>query len=195
MRTAEIIRNTNETKISLNLYIDGKGQYDISTGCGFLDHMLELFTRHGRFDLKLTCVGDTQVDYHHTAEDIAIALGTAFKNAIGDGRGIVRYGNFLLPMDESLVMCAVDFSGRSYLGFDVEFPTEKIGQFDSELIKEFFEGFVRNAGVTLHFKKLAGENSHHIAEAVFKGFARALGEAVSVDARFADEIPSTKGVL
>ena len=195
MRTAEIVRNTKETQITLDINLDGKGVYDIDTGCGFLDHMLELFARHGRFDLKIKCNGDTKVDYHHTTEDIGIALGTAFKNAVGDGKGIVRYGNFLLPMDETLVLCAVDFSGRAYLGFNVEIPTQKIGDFDSELTEEFFAAFTRNAGITLHFNMMAGKNSHHIVEAVFKGFGRALKQAVSIDRDFADEIPSTKGVL
>ncbi|MBE6727713.1 MAG: imidazoleglycerol-phosphate dehydratase HisB [Ruminococcaceae bacterium] len=195
MRTAEIIRNTKETQITLELCLDGKGDYEIDTGCGFLDHMLELFARHGRFDLKVKCNGDTKVDYHHTTEDIGIALGTAFKKAVGDGKGIVRYGNFLLPMDETLVLCAVDFSGRAYLGFDVEIPTQKIGDFDSELAEEFFLAFTRNAAITLHFNMMAGKNSHHIVEAIFKGFGRALKQAVSIDRDFADEIPSTKGVL
>ncbi len=195
MRTAEIVRNTKETQIALVLNLDGKGEYEIETGCGFLNHMLELFTRHGRFDLKLNCNGDINVDYHHTAEDIGIALGSAFKKAVGDGKGIVRYGNFLLPMDETLVLCAVDFSGRSYLGFNVQIPTQKIGDFDSELIEEFYMAFCRSAGITLHFNMMAGQNSHHIVEAVFKGFGRALKQAVSIDAEYADEIPSTKGVL
>ena len=195
MRTAEIVRNTKETQIALVLNLDGKGEYEIETGCGFLNHMLELFTRHGRFDLKLNCNGDINVDYHHTAEDIGIALGSAFKKAVGDGKGIVRYGNFLLPMDETLVLCAVDFSGRSYLGFNVQIPTQKIGDFDSELIEEFFCGFVRTSNITLHLKKLDGRNSHHIAEALFKAFARCMRKAVAPDVDFIDEIPSSKGVL
>ena len=195
MRTAEIVRNTKETQIALVLNLDGKGEYEIETGCGFLNHMLELFTRHGRFDLKLNCNGDINVDYHHTAEDIGIALGSAFKKAVGDGKGIVRYGNFLLPMDETLVLCAVDFSGRSYLGFNVQIPTQKIGDFDSELIEEFYMAFCSSSGITLHYNIMEGQNSHHIVEAVFKGFGRALKQAVAIDAEFADEIPSTKGVL
>ncbi len=194
-RACEITRNTSETKITLKLNIDGKGSSDIKSGCGFLDHMLTLFARHGRFDLDITCDGDTYVDYHHTAEDIGICLGEAFAKAVSDKRGIRRYGNMLLPMDEALVLSSVDVSGRSFLAFDCDFPTEKVGDFDTELIKEFWLAFVRKAEITLHIKKLAGENSHHIAEAGFKAASRALSSALEIDSEYADEIPSTKGVL
>lgn len=195
MRRKKIERNTKETQIILALEIDGTGAYEIDTGCGFLDHMMELFARHGRFDLAIECNGDTHVDYHHTAEDIGIALGTAFKEALGDKRGIYRYGQFLLPMDEALVMCAVDISGRSCVNFDVQIPTQKVGDFDTELVKEFIMALSREMGLTIHFKQFAGENSHHIIEAVFKGMARALRAACAIEEEFADEIPSTKGVL
>lgn len=195
MRRKKIERNTKETQIILALEIDGTGAYEIDTGCGFLDHMMELFARHGRFDLAIECNGDTHVDYHHTAEDIGIALGTAFKEALGDKRGIYRYGQFLLPMDEALVMCAVDISGRSCVNFDVQIPTQKVGDFDTELVKEFIMALSREMGLTIHFKQFAGENSHHIIEAVFKGMARALRDACAIEEEFADEIPSTKGVL
>lgn len=195
MRTAEINRKTEETDIRLNLTLDGTGQADIRTGCGFLDHMLTLFARHGRFDLTVICVGDTQVDDHHTVEDIGIALGTAFAEALGDKRGITRYGNITLPMDEALILSAVDLSGRGYLGYDMRIPTQKVGTFDTELVEEFFLGFVRNAACTLHIRELAGSNSHHIIEGAFKSVARSLKAAVAIDAAFADEIPSTKGVL
>ena len=195
MRTSSIERNTNETKINLTLNLDGKGTSEISSGCGFLDHMLTLFAKHGRFDLSVYCKGDTQVDYHHTVEDIGICLGTAFAKAVGDCRGIKRYGSMMLPMDESLILCALDVSGRSYLAYDCLFPTEKIGTFDTELVMEFWLAFTRTAGITLHLRKLAGENSHHIAEAGFKAVARALREAVTVESAYADEIPSTKGVI
>ena len=195
MRTSSLERNTNETKIALTLNLDGKGTSEIDSGCGFLDHMLTLFAKHGRFDLTVTCQGDTEVDDHHTAEDIGICLGTAFAKAVGDCRGIKRYGSMMLPMDESLILCALDVSGRSYLAFDCVFPTEKIGTFDTELVKEFWLAFTRTAGITLHLRKMAGENSHHIAEAGFKAVARALREAFSVEAAYADEIPSTKGVI
>lgn len=195
MRTSQFIRNTAETKISIKLNLDGSGQSDISTGCGFLDHMLTLFSRHGRFDLNIRCAGDTQVDYHHTVEDIGIALGTAFSQALGDKRGICRYGDTLLPMDEALILTAVDISGRSYLGFDLPIPTQKVGEFDTELVEEFWLGFVRKAELTLHFKELAGSNSHHIIEGAFKSAARSLKKAVLIDPSYADEIPSTKGVL
>ncbi|MCI5485802.1 MAG: imidazoleglycerol-phosphate dehydratase HisB [Clostridiales bacterium] len=195
MRTSQFIRNTAETKISIKLNLDGSGQSDISTGCGFLDHMLTLFSRHGRFDLNVRCAGDTQVDYHHTVEDIGIALGTAFSQALGDKRGICRYGDTLLPMDEALILTAVDISGRSYLGFDLPIPTQKVGEFDTELVEEFWLGFVRKAELTLHFKELAGSNSHHIIEGAFKSAARSLKKAVLIDPSYADEIPSTKGVL
>ena len=195
MRTSQFTRNTAETQISIKLNLDGSGQSDISTGCGFLDHMLTLFSRHGRFDLNVRCVGDTQVDYHHTVEDIGIALGTAFSQALGDKRGICRYGDTVLPMDEALILTAVDISGRSYLGFDLPIPTQKVGQFDTELVEEFWLGFVRKAECTLHIKELAGSNSHHIIEGAFKSAARSLKKAVLIDPVYADEIPSTKGVL
>ena len=195
MRKAEIIRNTKETQITVNLQVDGTGAYEVETGCGFLNHMLELFARHGRFDLKVFCKGDVEVDDHHTAEDTGIALGMAFRQALGDKRGIKRYGNMLLPMDEALVLCALDISGRAFLNFDVEIPTQKVGTFDTELVKEFMLAFSRELGLTLHFKGMAGENSHHIIEAVFKGLGRALKEAVEIDEKYSQEIPSTKGVL
>ena len=195
MRTGSVTRNTTETQIQLTLDLDGSGKSEISSGCGFLDHMLTLFARHGRFDLTLKCTGDTAVDYHHTTEDIGICLGLAFGEALGEMRGICRYGNMLLPMDEALILTAVDLSGRSYLAFDCAFLTEQIGSFDTELIKEFWLAFVRTSGITLHIKKFDGENSHHIAEAIIKSAARALSSAVSFDMRFPDEIPSTKGVL
>lgn len=195
MRTAEIKRKTAETDIVLSLNIDGKGESQIKSGCGFLDHMLTLFAKHGRFDINLTCNGDTYVDDHHTVEDIGIALGEAFSNALSDKRGIVRYGNMILPMDESLIMSAVDLSGRSYLGYGLEIPSEKVGSFDTELVEEFWLAFVRKAECTLHVKQLAGTNSHHIIEGAFKSVARSLKQAVSIDSDFADEIPSTKGVL
>ena len=195
MRTAEIKRKTAETDIVLSLNIDGKGESQIKSGCGFLDHMLTLFAKHGRFDITLTCNGDTYVDDHHTVEDIGIALGEAFSNALSDKRGIVRYGNMILPMDESLIMSAVDLSGRSYLGYGLEISSEKVGSFDTELVEEFWLAFVRKAECTLHIKQMAGTNSHHIIEGAFKSVARSLKQAVSIDSDFADEIPSTKGVL
>ncbi len=195
MRTAQIERNTNETQIRLTLNVDGRGQYQVDTGCGFLNHMLELFARHGSFDLEVTCQGDTQVDDHHTVEDIGIALGKAFAQALGDLRGVYRYGNFLLPMDEALVLCAVDLSGRGYLGWQMELPTEKVGTFDTELAEEFWIAFSRNCGATLHFQQMAGRNSHHILEAAFKGMGRALRQAVAIEPGRENEIPSTKGIL
>lgn len=195
MRTATIARDTNETQIRLALNLDGGGRAEIATGVGFLDHMLTLFARHGDFDLTLTCHGDTQVDGHHTVEDVGIALGQAFTKALGDKRGVTRYGQFLLPMDETLVLCAVDLSGRDCLGWAVDLPAQKVGDFDTELAKEFFLGFVRNCPAALHLRLLAGENTHHILEAVFKGAGRALKAAVAPDPRHAGEIPSTKGVL
>ena len=195
MRTWEIMRVTNETDIKLKLNVDGVGKYNNDTGCGFLNHMLDLFAKHGSFDLEVACKGDVEVDDHHTVEDIGIALGEAFSKALGEKRGIARYGKMLLPMDEALVLCAVDVSGRSYLGFDVEFSTEKVGDFDTQLAKEFFLALTRSMGATLHFKMLAGENSHHIMEACFKGFGRALREAVAIDEKHKYEIPSTKGTL
>ena len=195
MRTAEINRRTTETDISLILDLDGTGQYEIETGCGFLDHMLELFTRHGRFDLKLTCKGDTQVDDHHTTEDIGIALGQAFSGALGDKRGICRYGQTILPMDEALILTAVDISGRGCLGYDLNIPSQKVGTFDTELVQEFWLAFVRNAACSLHIRQMAGVNSHHIIEGAFKSAARSLRQAVSIDPDAADVIPSTKGLL
>lgn len=195
MRTAEINRKTNETDISLKLNLDGKGISKIDSGCGFLDHMLTLFARHGGFDLAVTCKGDTYVDYHHTVEDIGIVLGDAFKQALGDMRGIIRYGSFLLPMDESLIQTAVDISGRSHLSYGLEIPTDKVGDFDTELTEEFFLGFIRHADITLHIRQLAGSNSHHIIEGTFKSVARSLKEAVSIDEANKNEIPSTKGIL
>ena len=195
MRTAEINRKTAETEIALKLNLDGRGSADISTGVGFLDHMLELFARHGRFDLDVKCVGDTSVDDHHTTEDIGIALGAAFAQALGDKKGICRYGSAIIPMDESLILTAVDFSGRSYLGFALDIPTAKVGAFDTELVEEFWLGFSRNAACTLHIRQLAGTNSHHIIEGAFKSAARSMRSAVKIDEAFAEEIPSTKGVL
>ena len=195
MRTAEINRKTNETDIKLKLNLDGTGKSEINTGCGFFDHMLTLFARHGGFDLTVSCKGDTYVDYHHTVEDIGIALGDAFKSALGDMRGITRYGSFILPMDESLIMTAVDISGRSHLSYDLQIPAQKVGDFDTELAEEFYLGFVRHAAVTLHIKELSGTNSHHIIEGAFKSVARSLAAAVKIDENRKDEIPSTKGVL
>ena len=193
MRTAEIARKTAETDISLTLNLDGTGKSSVNTGCGFLDHMLTLFAAHGRFDLTVVCRGDTQVDDHHSVEDIGICLGQAFSMALGDKRGITRYGSFLLPMDEALILSAVDISGRSCLCFGLEIPTEKIGAFDTELVEEFFLAFTRCCPMGLHFKQLAGKNSHHIVEGAFKSVARALKAAVALDGT--NEIPSTKGVL
>ncbi|MBQ9685131.1 MAG: imidazoleglycerol-phosphate dehydratase HisB [Oscillospiraceae bacterium] len=195
MRQASISRKTAETDIELTLNLDGTGESDVSSGVGFLDHMLTLFARHGRFDLSLSCVGDTQVDDHHSVEDIGICLGLAFREAIGDKRGIYRYGDTTLPMDEALIQTAVDISGRSFLCYGLEIPTEKVGSFDTELVEEFFRAFVSNAGVTLHIRQLSGRNSHHIIEGCFKSFARTLRKAVAIDPACADEVPSTKGVL
>lgn len=195
MRYAEIVRNTAETKIKLTLNLDGTGKSDISTGVGFLDHMLVLFAKHGRFDLTVSCQGDTWVDDHHTTEDVGIALGQAFKQALGDKKGITRYGNMILPMDEALILTAVDLSGRGYLGYDLQIPAQKVGTFDTELVEEFWLGFVRNAEATLHIRQMAGTNSHHIMEGAFKSAGRSLRAAVAIEAAYADEIPSTKGVL
>lgn len=195
MRTSAIERNTAETKIKLSLNLDGTGESTVNTGCGFLDHMLTLFAKHGRFDLEVICDGDTNVDYHHTVEDIGIVLGTAFSETLGDKKGIERYGDIILPMDEALILTAVDLSGRAYLGFNLEIPTEKVGDFDTELVKEFWLGFIRTAGCTLHIKQLAGENSHHIIEGAFKSAARSFAKAVKINSDYKDEIPSTKGVL
>ena len=195
MRTAEIKRKTAETDISLTLNLAGRGTSAIDTGCGFLDHMLTLFAKHGRFDLNLTCKGDTNVDDHHTVEDIGICLGQAFHDALGDKKGIVRYGSMILPMDEALILTAVDLSGRAHLSYGLNIPTEKVGTMDTELVKEFWLAFVRTAECALHLKQLDGENSHHIIEGTFKSAARSLKQAVAIDPAYADEIPSTKGVL
>lgn len=195
MRIATINRKTAETDISLTLNLDGEGKSRIDSGCGFLDHMLTLFAKHGRFDLDVVCKGDTNVDDHHTVEDIGICLGQAFRETLGDCRGIARYGSMMLPMDETLALCAVDVSGRSCLVFGLDIPAPRVGSFDTELVEEFFSAFVRKAELTLHVKKLDGKNSHHIIEGAFKAFARAMAQAIKVDADRADEIPSTKGVL
>lgn len=195
MRIAEISRRTAETDITLDLNLDGTGKSAIATGVGFLDHMLTLFASHGRFDLEVSCKGDTWVDDHHTVEDVGICLGTAFTKALGDKRGINRYGSMILPMDEALILTAVDLSGRSCLGFDLKIPTEKIGSFDTELVEEFFLAFVRCCPMSLHLRQLAGSNSHHIVEGAFKSAARCLRQAVAMDPAAAGEIPSTKGVL
>ena len=195
MRTSEIKRKTAETDITLSLSLDGTGESKIETGCGFLDHMLTLFAKHGRFDLSVLCKGDINVDDHHSVEDIGICLGQALREALGDCAGINRYGSMMLPMDESLVLSAVDVSGRAYLVFDLEIPMQKVGVFDTELVEEFFVAFVRSAGITLHIKKIDGRNSHHIIEGAFKSVSRALSQAVARDASRAMEIPSTKGVL
>lgn len=195
MRSATINRKTAETDIQLTLTLDGSGTSTIDSGCGFLDHMLTLFSRHGGFDVTLSCKGDTNVDDHHSCEDIGIALGSAFKAALGDFRGICRYGSMLLPMDEALVQVVLDVSGRACLVFDMPLPTQKVGTFDTELVEEFFLGFCRNLGLTLHLHEIAGSNTHHIIEAAFKGFGRALSQAVAIDAKNPNVIPSTKGVL
>ena len=195
MRTSKISRKTAETDIMLTLNLDGTGISSISTGCGFLDHMLTLFSAHGKFDLTVACTGDTQVDDHHTVEDVGICLGKAFAEALGDKKGITRYGFFVLPMDEALLLTAVDLSGRSHLGFDLQIPTQKIGTFDTELVEEFFLGFIRNCPMSMHLRKMAGTNSHHIVEGAFKSVARSLKAAVAIDAAAPDAIPSTKGVL
>ena len=195
MRNYELQRKTAETDISLSLNLDGNGISDIQTGCGFLDHMLTLFARHGRFDLTVRCNGDTYVDDHHTVEDIGICLGEAFANALGDKRGVSRYGSMILPMDEALILSAVDLSGRSLLAYEMDIPTEKVGTFDTQLNEEFWLAFTRCAACTLHIRQLAGKNSHHIIEGTFKSVARSLKQAVAVDASSPNEIPSTKGVL
>lgn len=195
MRTAAMKRTTAETDISLSLELDGVGASQVDTGCGFLDHMLTLFARHGRFDLQVTCKGDTYVDGHHTVEDTGICLGDAFAQALGEKRGIKRYGSTILPMDEALILTAVDISGRGMLCYEMDIPTEKVGTFDTELTEEFLMAFTRRADMTVHVRQLAGTNSHHIIEGMFKSLARTLREAVSIDPDFADEIPSTKGVL
>lgn len=195
MRSYKTSRTTAETSIELNLNLDGKGASVIDTGCGFLDHMLTLFAKHGRFDLTVSCKGDTNVDYHHTTEDIGIVLGTAFSECIGEARGIKRYGDIILPMDEALILCAVDIGGRAYLSYNLDIPTQKVGDFDTELVEEFMTSFTRCAKINLHLKQLSGTNSHHIIEGSFKALARALKEAASIDEAFKDEIPSTKGTL
>ncbi len=195
MRTAEIKRQTAETDISLRLNLDGSGEVSCESGVGFLDHMLTLFARHGGFDLELRCQGDTRVDDHHSTEDIGICLGKAFAQALGDKKGITRYGYITLPMDEALILCAVDISGRGESYFALDIPTQKVGSFDTELCEEFFRAFARDAGVTLHLRQLAGRNSHHIIEGAFKAFARSMAKAVAMDEKNADRVPSTKGIL
>ena len=195
MRQSEVSRKTGETDVQIRLELDGQGAYEIDTGVGFLDHMLELFARHGRFNLRVSCKGDTRVDDHHSTEDIGIALGQAFDRALGDKKGITRYGSTVLPMDESLIQTAVDISGRGMLVYDLRIPTEKVGTFDTELTEEFFQAFAANARCTLHIRQLAGRNSHHIIEGAFKSAARSLRAAVRIDPDAAEEIPSTKGVL
>ena len=195
MRNAQIKRTTKETDIDLSINLDGKGDSVINSGCGFLDHMLTLFAKHARFDLNVKCVGDVEVDYHHTTEDIAICLGDAFKNAIGDKKGICRYGDIILPMDEALILSAVDISGRGQCYYNMQIPTEKVGDFDTELCKEFWDAFARQAGLSLHIVMIDGGNSHHIIEGSFKSVARSLRKAVKIDPELKDEIPSTKGII
>lgn len=195
MRKTEINRETSETDISIRLELEGKGESDIDTGCGFLDHMLELFARHGRFNLTVSCHGDIHVDYHHTVEDIGICLGQAFAKTLGDKKGIRRYADTILPMDEALILSAVDISGRGGCYYDMELPTQRVGDFDTELDQEFWIAFAQNAGITLHLRKIAGRNTHHILEGAFKSVARSLRVAVSIDPNCSNEIPSTKGLL
>ena len=195
MRTAELSRKTAETDITLRLDLDGTGKSEVYTGCGFLNHMLTLFARHGRFDLEVACSGDTYVDDHHTVEDIGICLGDAFAQALGDKRGITRYGSMLLPMDEALILTAVDISGRGMLCYGLDIPTERVGTFDTELAEEFLIALARRGNMTIHVRQLAGRNSHHIIEGAFKSLGRSLGQAVAIDQKFSQEIPSTKGVL
>ncbi len=195
MRVSEITRKTAETDIRLRLDLDGTGRSDIHTGCGFLDHMLTLFARHGRFDLTVACQGDLWVDDHHTVEDVGICLGDAFAQALGDKRGVARYGSMALPMDEALILTAVDLSGRGMLCYGLSIPTEKVGSFDTELTEEFLLAFARRSSITVHVTQLAGKNSHHIIEGAFKSLARSLGQAAAIDSRYAQEIPSTKGLL
>lgn len=195
MRVANIKRTTKETDIELTLNLDGRGMSEVNSGCGFLDHMLTLFAKHGRFDLTITCKGDVEVDFHHTTEDIGICLGQALKTALGDKKGINRYGDLILPMDEALILSAVDISGRSYLNLDLKLRAKRVGNFDTELVEEFFVAFTSNAGLNLHVKQLEGRNTHHIIEGTFKSVARSLKQAVAIDPAFADEVPSTKGVL
>ena len=195
MRTAETVRKTNETDIQLKLNLDGSGKAEINSGCGFLDHMLTLLAKHSGFDISVNCKGDTYVDYHHTVEDIGISLGIAFREALGDKKGIERFADTTLPMDEALILSAADISGRDLLVYSADIPSNKVGDFDTELCEEFWYGFVRNAGITLHIRMLCGTNSHHIIEGIFKSTARTLGKAVSINEKNADVIPSTKGVL
>ncbi len=195
MRSAEISRKTNETDIKLTLNLDGTGVSKIDTGCGFLDHMLELFARHSGYDLEIKCVGDTRVDFHHTTEDIGIVLGKAFASALADKKGIYRYGDIILPMDEALILCAVDISGRGESYYGLQIPSYKVGDFDTELVEELFRAFARDAGVTLHTKQLSGSNSHHIIEGAFKALGRALAKATAINEKAKDTVPSTKGVL
>ena len=195
MRQSEIKRATKETDITLSLELDGSGKSETDTGCGFLNHMLTLFASHGRFDLKISCTGDYDVDYHHTVEDVGICLGLAFREALGNKKGINRYGNMILPMDEALVMTAIDFSGRAFLSWDIEIHAQKVGDFDTELAEEFWRAFAGNSLCTLHFKQLAGKNAHHIIECAFKSAARSISQAVRINPEYANEIPSTKGVI
>ena len=195
MRKSQINRNTYETSISLSLNLDGSGKSNIDSGCAFLDHMLTLFSKHSGFDIDLKCTGDTNVDYHHTTEDIGICLGKAINTALGDKKGINRYGNMILPMDEALVLCACDFSGRSFLSYDLTIPAQKVGDFDTELVEEFCQALSQNSGCTLHIKQFSGENSHHIIECAFKAAAKSFSQAVSINELKKDEIPSTKGML
>ena len=195
MRSSEIVRTTAETDIRLSLSIDGVGKSTVDTGCGFLDHMLALFAKHAHYDLSVTCKGDVNVDYHHTVEDVAICLGKAFADCIGDKRGIARYGERIIPMDEALILSAVDISGRGHLEYGLDIPSYRVGNFDTELCEEFWRAFVREASITLHIRQLAGSNSHHIIEGAFKSVARSLSGATTIDPAFADEMPSTKGVL
>lgn len=195
MRYSEINRKTAETDIKLSLNVDGTGKNDVQTGCGFLDHMLTLFAKHGKFDLTVNCVGDVQVDFHHTVEDVGICLGEAFKKALGDKKGIYRYGDCTLPMDEALILTALDLSGRAYLSYGLNVPAKRLANFETELIEEFFLAFIRSAEMTLHIKQFAGKNSHHILEGAFKSFARSMRKACEIDMRNPNEIPSSKGVL
>lgn len=195
MRSSTINRKTAETDINLTLNLDGAGNSEINTGCGFLDHMLTLFAKHSHYDLSVKCVGDVNVDYHHTVEDVGIALGRAFSEALGDKRGIIRYGDIILPMDEALILCAVDISGRDYLGYALDIPSYRVGDFDTELCEEFMKALVREAKLTLHLRQLAGTNSHHIIEGAFKALGRTLAKASAISEKFSAEIPSTKGVI
>ena len=195
MRSAEIKRKTNETDIELKINLDGRGASQVNTGSAFLDHMLTLLAKHGKFDLEVSCKGDTEVDFHHTAEDIGICLGTAFRDALGNKAGIVRYADTTLPMDETLILTALDFSGRGYFACELDIKAQKVGDFDTELCSEFWQAFAINAGATLHIRQLAGSNAHHIIEGVFKSMARTLRCAVKIDSDFASDIPSTKGTL